>query len=304
MNKTLVTGLIITAFMLFIAAFGPMLAPHELTDQAEIELFVNDDGAYDMIAPPIPPGTPTYPLGTDKLGYDLLTQLLHGAKYTILAAIGIAFVRVMIGGTVGMLLGYTGSGKKGWPMWSMLGGIPMFIIVWFFMAGIAFNPALDPVKLTVLMGVVFLLVGLPSVITSVKDKANEIKNRQFVLASRSVGAGHWTIVRSHLFPHLKESMLILFVNEIILILALFGQLGLFNIFVGGTRVTCCDPIEYSSITKEWAGIISTAKLGIYVNQWTLFIPLAAYVLLIIGFYCVSKGLESMYKEKYSKAAHV
>ncbi|WP_274362290.1 ABC transporter permease [Paenibacillus thermotolerans] len=304
MNKTLLAGLMITGFMLLIAAFGPMFAPHELTDQATIEFVVKEDGSSDIIAPPVPPGNYSYPLGTDKLGYDILTQLLYGAKYTILAAVGIAFARVAIGGTIGMLLGYTSSGKKGWQMWSLLGGIPMFIIVWFFLAGITFNPGLDPVKLTMLMGVVFLLVGLPSVIGSVKDKAFEIKNRQFVLASRSIGSGHWTIVRSHLFPHLKESMLILFVNEIILILALFGQLGLFRIFIGGTRVTCCDPVEYSSITKEWAGLISSAKLGIYINQWTLFIPLAAYVLLILGFYCVSKGLESKYKEKYSKAAHV
>jgi peptide/nickel transport system permease protein len=302
MNKTLLLGLLITILMLIAAVAGPALAPYDPGYQAKVEFVINDDGTSDLIAPPVPPGK-MFPLGTDRNGYDILTQLLYGAKFTILGSLAVALARVVGGGLFGMLLGFVGSEKKSWPIWSVMNGIPLFIVVWFVMLGISFNSPMKPMALTVIMAVVLIIVGVPSVAITVKEKVREIRKRQFVLAAKSLGAGPLRIVASHLFPHLKESFLILFVNEIILTLTLFGQLGLFHIFVGGTIMTF-DPVEYYSRTKEWAGLISTAKSGIYVYQWILFIPLGAYAALIIGFYCISKGLEAIYKEKYSKAAHV
>ncbi|WP_199614467.1 ABC transporter permease [Paenibacillus alkalitolerans] len=302
MNKTLLSGVLITAFMLVIAVWGPSVAPYDLDYRAKIDFIVKEDGTSDLLAPPVPPGA-LFPFGTDKWGADIMTQLLYGAKFTILLSLVIAFARVGFGGFLGMFLGYAGQKRKPWPLWSVLNGIPLFMIVWFIMAGISFNSPLPPNALTLILAVVMVVIGLPSVVSTVKEKAIEIKQRPFVLASRSLGAGHWKIVKTHLFPHLKESLLILLLNEIILTLTLFGQLALFNIFVGGT-IVYPDPVEYHSATKEWAGLIGMAKSSIYANKWMLFIPLAAYALLILGFYCISKGLESIYRGKYNKTAHV
>ncbi|HZG77005.1 MAG TPA: ABC transporter permease subunit [Paenibacillus sp.] len=307
MNKSLSFGLLITAVMLAAALFGPQLAPHGIEDTAEIRFFINEDGEGDMIAPPVAPSK-EYPFGTDANGYDMLTKLLHGAKYTVFLSIGIALARVAIGGVIGMLLGFFGSRagasrRKKVPFWNVLNGIPVFLMIWFIIYGVSYNPTTSPTYLAIVLGIVFVIIGLPAVIGPVRDKAAEIKERQFVLASRSIGANHWTIVRSHVFPHLKESFVVLFVNEIILTLTLFGQLAIFNIFVGGTTMTF-DPVEYISRSYEWAGLIGAARNGIYVHQWILFFPLAAYVTLIVGFYFVSKGLETLYKEKYSKFSHI
>ncbi|WP_309118398.1 ABC transporter permease subunit [Paenibacillus sp.] len=307
MNKSLLFGLIVTAVMLAAAAFGPQFAPHGLEDQVEIHFFINDKGEGDMIAPPVAPSK-DYLFGTDRNGYDILTKLLHGAKYTVFLAIGIALARVLIGGIAGMFLGYYGnasaSGKrKSIPYWNVLNGIPVFLMIWFIVYGISYNPSASPTYLAVVLGVIFVAIGLPAVVGPIRDKAVEIKERQFVMASKSIGANHWTIIRSHLFPHLKESFVVLFVNEIILILTLFGQLAIFNIFVGGTIMTF-DPVEYFTRTNEWAGLIGQARNGIYVHQWILFFPLAVYVTLIVGFYFVSKGLETLYKDKYSKFSHI
>jgi len=306
LNKSLAFGLTVTVLMVVAALFGPSFAPYDPEHRAEIHFFINEKGEADLLAPPVPPSA-AYPFGTDPNGADILTKLLYGAKFTVFLALGVAFARVLIGGLIGLFLGYYGNGapsrKKAPAYWSVLNGIPVFLIIWFIVFGISINPTLSATTMAVVAGAVFVLVGIPAVVGPVRDKALEVKERQFVLASRSLGAGRWRIVRSHLFPHLKESFLVLFVNEIIMTLTLFGQLAIFQVFIGGTIMTV-DPVEYVSRTNEWAGLIGAARNGIYVYQWILFIPLAAYVSLIVGFYFVSKGLETLYKERYSKFSHI
>jgi peptide/nickel transport system permease protein len=306
MNKTLLAGLLILAAMLTAALLGPSFAPHDLKEQLKITYFINDQGKGEIIVPPVSPNG-IYPFGTDKNGYDLLTKLLHGAKYTLFLSFGIAFARVMFGGIIGMFLGYNGkktvNRSSGLSVWKMLNGIPIFLIVWFMMIGITMNPTASPIFMSVIMAVVLTVVGVPSVASTIKDKTMIIRERLFVLAAESLGAGHWRILRSHLFPHLKESLLILIVHEVILILTLFGQLAIFNIFVGGTIMNF-DPAEYFSRSNEWGGLIGQAKNGLYVHKWILLIPLAAYTTLIIGFHFISKGLEAHYQKKYAKFSHI
>lgn len=302
MNKTLLTGLLIMAAMLAAALFGPYFAPYDLEHHLKITYVVNEQGKGDLLAPPLPPNE-TYPFGTDKNGYDLMTKLLYGAKYTLFLSIGIAFARVVIGGLAGMFLGYYGKTteirKNRFSAWNMLNGIPIFLMVWFVMVGITINPAASPFHLSIILAVVMVLVGLPSVASTLKEKTAAIRDRLYVTAARALGAGHWTIIRSHIFPHLKESFLILIVNEVILVLSLFGQLAVFNIFVGGT-IMYYDPVEYHSRTNEWGGLIGQARNMLYVNQWILLFPLAFYVALIIGFQLISNGLETFYNKKYAK----
>lgn len=306
MNKTLIAGLLITGVMILVALIGPLLAPHELDDQVKIEYIVDENGEGYVIAPPVAPSA-EYPLGTDRNGYDLLTKLLYGAKYSIFLSIGIALARVFVGGLIGMLLGYfskeSAAAKGGSSIWSVLNGIPIFLIVWLIMIGISINPNASAFEMSVILAAVLLIIGVPSVATTVKAKTMVIREKQFVTASQSLGASGWKIIRSHLFPQMKESFLILFVQEVILTLTLFGQLALFHIFVGGTTMYP-DPTEYHSRSNEWAGLIGSGRMNFYVNQWIFYIPLAAYASLIIGFHLVSKGLEKRYGKMFAKYSHL
>ncbi|GKU78879.1 ABC transporter permease [Paenibacillus sp. L3-i20] len=306
MNKTLLTGLLITIFFIIIALFGPLFAPYSPEHQTKIEYIVDGKGGGYVLAPPVAPGE-IYPLGTDDNGYDLMTKLLYGAKYTIFLAIGVAIARVFIGGLIGMLLGYFSKQqvekKSNESFWSMLNGIPIFLIVWLIMIGISVNPKASPFMMSVIIAVVLLIIGIPSVAASVKAKTIIIREKQFVTASQSLGAGGWTIIRKHMIPHLKESFLILFVQEILLILTLFGQLAIFNIFIGGTTMYP-SPVEFHSRSNEWAGLIGQARMKFYSDQWMFYVPLAAYISLLIGLHLVSKGLESRYKKMFSKFSHL
>jgi peptide/nickel transport system permease protein len=82
-----------------------------------------------------------------------------------------------------------------------------------------------------------------------------------------------------------------------------GQLAIFNVFVGGSTMYV-DPVEFVSRTNEWTGLIGQARNYLYVYQWILVFPLLAYLLFIFGFHLISVGLESIYKDKYSKVSHL
>ncbi|WP_152393542.1 ABC transporter permease [Paenibacillus guangzhouensis] len=306
MNRTLLIGLMITVAMIAASFFGQYFTTHDLGDQVDVHYSVDANGQGNLIVPPVSPNA-EYPFGTDKAGNDLMVKLIDGSKYTILVSLAVAFTRICLGGILGLFLGYFGKDKthrgKRLPIWNVLNGIPIFIIVWMVMIGLSINPAASPFDLTLFLAVVMTIVGIPSVASTVRDKTMVIREKQFIISARSIGAGPVTIIRTHILPHLKESLIILFVQEIVLILGLMGQLAIFNIFVGGSLMYF-DPFEYVSRTNEWTGLIGQARNYLFIYQWILLIPLAAYIIFIFGFHLISVGLESIYKEKYSKVSHI
>ncbi|WP_027088124.1 ABC transporter permease [Cohnella panacarvi] len=306
MNKTLLTGLTITVLMILATLFGRYLSPHGVDEQMKIHYVAEENT---VVAPPAAPGS-EYPLGTDKQGFDMLAKMLDGAKYTILLSVSIAFVRVLVGGIIGLILGYYGK-KKGrstgqFSVWSLLNGIPVFIIAWMIMVGISMNPSVSPAYLASLLAVVLAIIGIPSVAVTIQEKAMVVREKQFVLSAKALGASPWAIVRRHIYPSMKENVVILFVQEAVLVLGLFGQLAIFNIFVGGT-IRYLDPFLppiYMSRSNEWSGLIGQARNMFYVYQWILLVPLIGYVLYIVGFHLISVGLEKQYKKKYAKFAQI
>ncbi len=306
MNKTLITGIVIISSLIVVALLAPWIAPYDLTDQTKIEYIIGEDGTGKVLVPPVPPSS-MHPLGTDKHGYDLLTKLLYGAKYTVFLSMGIAVLRVLLGGLAGLLLGYysRNSGKKnaGASYWSVLNGIPVFLVVWLTMLGVSINAPASTFAMSCMLAVILLAIGIPSVASVVKAKVIVLREKQFVTAAHSLGAGDLAIMFRHLLPHLKESLLILAVQEVVLILTLFGQLAIFNVFVGGT-IMYTDPLEFHSRSHEWGGLIGASRGHFYVHQWIFYMPLTLYMTLITGFYLISKGLEKKYGKQYAKHSYL
>lgn len=307
MNRTLSIGLVVTFLLLAATLFGSNWAPHDLSEHAEVSYDVDANGEGTLTVPPAPPGY-GYPFGTDKYGYDMMAKMLAGAPYTIFGSAAIALVRVAVGGTIGVLAGYYGRPSKRQrkgrlPLASLLNGIPIFIIVWMIMIGITMNPSASPFSMSLIIAIVLAIVGIPAVASAMKAKTLLVKEKAFILSAQAIGASRCTILRRHIWPHLKESFAILFVQEIVLALGLFGQLAIFNVFVGGTH-QYFDPVEYATRTNEWSGLIAQARDSLFIHQWILLFPLAAYLVFILGFHLISVGLEQRYRQKYAKYSHL
>ncbi len=303
-NWRLWIGIISTSFFVLLAIFGPMAAPYEKDYVEPVGYYYNGPDDFGVHSAPYPPSA-KHPFGTDEWGYDILTLLLYGAKYTVLTGAGVALLRIVIGGTAGIWFGLSSRKQKEKnTIFGMLGSIPAFLIIYFVLYGITINSPLSVMELILLQSSLMVLVGIPGVYAAVFSKTVELKSELFITAAKSLGAGKIRIMRKHIFPHLKGTLLAMFVKEIILVLTLIGQLGIFNLFLGGSILRLGGPPVYVSITREWSGLIGQWRSFVYDYHWVLFFPLLAFILLLFSFYMLSRGIELRQKEKLQKYPHI
>ncbi|MGM0713987.1 ABC transporter permease [Brevibacillus parabrevis] len=302
-NWSLWTGSILVVLLLILGVLGPYIAPYELDYQEKLRNEVVN-GKTIIIAPPLPPSEAHW-LGTDKWGYDLLTLLLHGAPYTVFVTLAVAAVRLLIGTFLGLYIGIQDKPQRWWlaieNAWSYM---PIFIPVYFLLKGVNINP-LTPTSTLVLFFIVLVgVLGAPSVASSIRLKTEQIKESQYVLAATSLGAGREQIIFRHILPHLKEQIIIILVTEMVAIMTLMGLLGMFDLFVGGTKMTM-DPVLFHSITHEWAGLLGAYRGFVYSNYiWIFLTPLVAFVIAIGSFTLLAKGLREKFEQTYHRTPFI
>ncbi|PLR99673.1 ABC transporter permease [Bacillus sp. T33-2] len=304
-NWKLPVGMALAGLFVIIAIFGPYIAPYDVNMQMDIK-YVKTENGEEMMAPPFPPSK-EHIFGTDKWGYDILTLVLHGAKYTVFTVIFVAVLRVTVGCLFGMLMALNKSAIKSAKRKvkiNIFSGFPIFIFIYFILIKINIDPVLKPLTLTVLLGSLMVILGLAGVYDTVNSKTNEIKNNLFVTASQSIGGTKAHIAMKHIFPALKSHLLIIFVNEIIQVLHLVGQLGIFDLFLGGTLVRIGPPTIYLSLTKEWAGLIGQARSFLYHSQWILIFPMLCFLVFLFAFYLISQGLNQQQKTMHRKIPYL
>lgn len=295
-NYSLYIGALLVSILLFFAVFGPYMAPHTLIETMETH-YKNGK----ILAPPVEPFKfKEYPLGTDRWGYDILSMILNGVRYTVFISLAVTIIKMAIGTLIGL---YVGTWKKvpGWVeafenAWSY---VPLFIILYFFLRPININSFLTPMQLILYFIIVTSAISIPSIISSVRLKSSEIKKSVYIEASKTLGASRNRMVWFHIFPQMKESLLVMFILEVVYVITIMGQLALMNLFVGGTRQTF-DPIIYNSITKELAGLVGQARGNVYGTFHVLLIPLAVLLFITISLGLLANGLKNRFQSNYQR----
>jgi ABC-type dipeptide/oligopeptide/nickel transport system permease subunit len=295
-NYSLYFGIIFVTFLFFLSIFGPFLAPHTLTETLETKY---ENGT--IFAPPLDPLVSSdYPLGTDKWGYDISSMILFGIRHTIFISLAITLIKMTIGTIIGI---YVGTWKRtpGWlesieNSWSY---VPLFLILYFFFNSINFGHYLETSTLIFSFIIVTSVISMPSIISSVRKKSSEISKSVFIEAARTLGASRHRIIWKHIFPQMKESLLVMFILEIVYVITIMGQLALMNIFIGGTIVRY-DPTIFLSITKELSGLVGQARGNIYGTLHVLIIPLIVLLFTTLSFSLLANGLKNRYQSNYQR----
>lgn len=192
-------------------------------------------------------------LGTDELGRDTLTRLIWGARVTLGVALLTVAVSLTVGTAVGMLAGYYG----GWfddilmRLVDTVLAIPAIFL--FILMSILFRPT--PVSLALIIA----SVGWGQVARLVRGEVLSVKQRDFILATRSIGARHIRLMVRHLLPNVLPVLIVaasLGVGQIILIEAALDFLGL----------------GIQPPTPSWGNMLTNAESYFFHSVWLVYFP--------------------------------
>jgi ABC-type dipeptide/oligopeptide/nickel transport system permease subunit len=265
----------------------------------ETSSYLKDSSGDIIAAPPYTPGEMP-PMGSDKMGRNVAVLLIAGAKYTILAAIGIAFMRMVIGFLFGLFYTFLSRRvvKHVKALAEVFQFIPLVIIVYalLFYVDKAFQTnALGSTNYLIIQMLAISIVVVPSLGIYIGEEMKIFMRNEFIEASRTMGGTKKHLITTHLWPQFRRHSVVLFSEQISQTLALLIQLGIIYITLGGLRkinfgIGGTDP-EYFTVTNEWAAMISINLTQIFVNPWLVVAPLVFFATLIFLVNTISSNLK-------------
>ncbi|TXC89463.1 ABC transporter permease subunit [Metabacillus litoralis] len=251
-------------------------------------------------------------LGTDKLGYDMLSKVLIGAKFTILAALIIAILRMVISVPIGLIVGTYFSKTKKYlnSLVDAFHFIPLTIIALYLLQPVLYmRPEGFTYSLTERMGIEILVLAIltvPILSVLIGNEAGELLKSEYVISAKTLGGSNLHIIVKHIIPIMKDRFFILFGQQFVQTLIVMAHLGLFNLYFGGTLVSFdkmgTDPPQ--SMTNEWSGLIGGTKIFLQWAPWIPLTPIICFALTILavsfmveGFSRVTTGRPVYFKKR-------
>jgi peptide/nickel transport system permease protein len=255
-------GSIVLIFIL-LGIFGPSLAPQDPNKQ---ELTA-------MMKPPQGMGG-AYVLGTDNLGRDILSRIVYGARVSLLVAFAVVFVSGFIGVILGAISGYIG-GKADFLIQKLVE------VVW------AFPPLLLGITIMAFLG-----QGLTNLIIAlvaqrwipycrvVRGQALSLRERDFVMAARCLGATQSQIICRHILPNLIQTSLV--IGTFAMASSIIAEASLSFLGVG-------VPPEIPT----WGTMLADARIYISTSWWLPLFPGLCIFITVLGINLLGDALRDI-----------
>ncbi len=256
-NKLAMGGLVIIGLLLLVAVFADFLAPYDPT-----RLFPGTSYA---------PPSAAHWLGTDDVGRDVLSRLIHGARVSLAVGIFAQLIILTIGVTIGGIAGFFGSRVDNYLM--------RFTDVFY-----AFPDLLFVIIITAALGASFVniliaigLVNWTDLARLVRGQLMTLREREFVSAARSLGAPSGRIIVQHLLPNAAGPIIVRVtygVPQAIFTEAVLSFIGL------GVR----PPMA------SWGTMIERGNQAIFSAPHMVLFPAVAIALTMLAFNFLGDGL--------------
>jgi peptide/nickel transport system permease protein len=249
-------GLVVVLFL--IALLSPVISPHD-------PLAVDPNDSY------LPPLSPGHLLGTDELGRDLLSRVFWGARVSLPVGFVAVAVGLVGGGLIGLASGYAG-------------GIVDLLLMRLIDALLAFPGLILAIAIVAALGpglrnamIAIGIVAIPVYARLVRAVVLQLKQMEFVVATRSLGATPWRLILRHLIPNLMNPILVqvsLSAGFAILAEATLSFLGL------GAQLP----------TPDWGQMINSGSTFLNNDPWLAIIPGAAISVTVYSFNLLGDSL--------------
>ena len=275
-SRVAVVGLILVMFWVGCAVFAPFLSPYGPTDQ-------------DWKAPNASPSW-AHPLGTDELGRDLWSRLIHGARVVLVilpvndnlwlpggTAVWGVLASLLAGATLGLISGYRG----GWideivmRLLDAMMSIPIILLYLIIVAAIGAS------AVNVVLAIA--IVGTPGIARLVRGLTLDIRTRDYIRAAETRGESAWYIMFVEILPNARGPIIIDAMLRVGYAIFAMGTLG----FLG---------LGMPPPSPDWGSMVAKGREFILQGSpWAAFWPAVAIASLVVGLNLLADGLreESM-----------
>ena len=259
-----------------------------LRKSGQTKLHRSEPATGEFVKPPFAAFVvPGFPLGTDPLGRDILSQVLWAVRPTLILVLLVAALRLVLGTLIGLTAGW-GHGRLSRLLESMTS---LALIVPVFLVALCLIAAFS-----VEMGVWAFILGLcltgwAETARIVHDQTRLTKIQPFVEAARALGSSDVSIVGRHVLPHIMPVIWILLPFEVSAALLVTAGLGFLGYFVNAIWVPLGDYTAMrASGQPELGQMLATGATMIRQQPWELLVAGVVVFVIVLGFNLLGEGL--------------
>ncbi|MFA1737119.1 ABC transporter permease [Lysinibacillus fusiformis] len=265
-NKLAIIGIIILIGVVLMAIFVPILSQYKASDQL---------GVYNS------PPSAQFWFGTDDLGRDIFVRIWEGARISLFIGIAAAIIDLIIGVIWGSISGLAGGRVDNIMMRiaDVLTAVPYLLVVIVLL--VVMQPGLFP------MIIALSITGWINMARIVRGEVLSIKNQEYVLAARTLGASTGHLIIKHLVPNALGAILV--TMTLTIPSAIFTESFLSYLGLG-----------VPAPTASWGTMASDGNKAIANAPWRLIFPAVFISLTIFAFNAVGDGLRDALDPKLRK----
>jgi dipeptide transport system permease protein len=273
-NRGAVIGLVVFTLLVLIAVFAPLLAPH-LPDQQYRDSF---------LVPPIwnEGGKSGFILGTDPVGRDILSRLIHGARFSLLMGLMVVVLALTSGVALGLLAGYF----RGWVDALIMRVMDIILAFPSLLLALVMVAILGPGLVNAMLSIA--LVYQPHFARLTRAAVMGEKGREYVTSAKVAGAGHGRLMLKTILPNCTGPLIVqatLSFSNAILDAAALGFLGL------GAQPP----------TPEWGTMLATAREFILRAPWVVTWPGLVILVTVLAINLIGDGLRDALDPKLKRS---
>ena len=248
--------LIIIGGMVFAAVFAPILAPYSPTKQT----------LRDKLLPPAwqEGGTTEHLLGTDILGRDILSRLIHGARVSLIVATTALLSGGLIGGVLGVISGYVGGKVDTLIMRAVDATLAFPTILFALLLAVTMGQGL----LTVVLAVTLILWARFARVT--RGEVLSLKTSDFIALARIHGCSSFRIMAIHIMPNVFNTFMVMLTLHVGLVILTEASLS----FLGA---------GIPPPTPSWGQMVADGRAKVATAWWIAIIPGVAITMVVIAF---------------------
>jgi peptide/nickel transport system permease protein len=261
-STTSLIGLAIVLALVLVAIFADVLAPQSPIASDQAHTFQSPSG--------------NYPLGTDQLGRDMLSRVIHGSRVSLAVGVSSVLLALFVGVPLGLVAGFYGGRLDGGIMrvMDLILAFPIYLLAIILM--VIFTPTAGVIGTMKVVGAI-AIVRIPIYARLVRGSVLSVKEKEYIEACRALGQREPAIIARHVLPNCLAPIIVtttLGIATSIIVEATLSFLGL------GTQPP----------TPSWGWDLKANIAFIQANAWLSLFPGIAIFITVLGFNLFGDGL--------------